>query len=719
MLPNGLALVAKRVSSVWHSPRTVALALQREPADCGITAVVALTALLGRQLCQRALKAHIGDVSRGLTAGNIRDVLRYAGFTADAIYLTPEFAIRTPKPFIAFWNENHFVVIGNRRGKYRNVFDPSYGWRLLSPADIRRSISCLGVIVTSVPQETLIPLHTPFPIFRWIRQFVAIPRLTRLVVLLLVSELVAIAFPWLTGKVVDGSGVQSVSAVENIVVYAGFTAFGAVVAFLTTSFRSNMSRSIYRSMMASAHKSVFEAPLPAISAQLPEALASRLSSLEGLFALIVDGSAMLLVQLLVGFGALIVMALLNPLIFALSFAISLFKLAVQPVLNRSLVAVSERYEMAHRDQRATQVDHIRSIGAIRRFKVTEQAFSAFSKRLTETATVNHEKNIVVRNRQFIQAAFGSIDRVMFMAIGASLLVAHKITAGDYLALGLYRELLVHGMESGREFIQNNAIAKVLGRQAEDFLDVSGTRKKGATIEPLDGSVVVQSLSFRYSRFGPYVLRNLSFEVQDGECVAIVAPSGVGKTTLAKILCGQLRSGWGSVRIGQREVMHQIDGAACTRLGVVLQDDCLIGGSIRDNIDMMRGFSNELVEAAANIAEIHEFIDSLPMGYGTPVNDSVVTISGGQRQRILLARALCGDVKLLILDESTSHLDVRTEAKIAQNIRKLKMTRILIAHRRETIETADRVIDLDELMELGGAAWSPEAIADVAVMAPVL
>lgn len=195
--------------------------------------------------------------------------------------------------------------------------------------------------------------------------------------------------------------------------------------------------------------------------------------------------------------------------------------------------------------------------------------------------------------------------------------------------------------------------------------------------------------------GRRALQDVDLSVGRGERLAIIGPSGAGKTTLAKLLLGLLPPDEGTVRIGGVDIARYGLSAFRARVGAVMQDDALFAGSIADNIAFFdRGAQPETVMAAARRAGIHDEIAAMPMGYETLVGDMGSALSGGQKQRVLLARALFRNPDILLLDEATSHLDVARERRINAEIAALRITRLIIAHRPETIRSADRVLMVD-------------------------
>ena len=229
------------------------------------------------------------------------------------------------------------------------------------------------------------------------------------------------------------------------------------------------------------------------------------------------------------------------------------------------------------------------------------------------------------------------------------------------------------------------------RKARGLLvDLEGVHA-GSIEEP---RLEMRNLSFRYAEGEPWVIENFSLTIEPGETVAIAAPSGAGKTTLAKLVLGLLEPNQGEIRFGGIDIRRL--GLKYYRglVAAVMQDDHLFAGSIADNISLFDPeATSQRIEAAAQLAQIHQEIVAMPMGYETLVGDMGSSLSGGQKQRVLLARALYRKPKFLVLDEATSHLDVAKEREINALVKRLKITRMVLAHRPETLASADRVIVL--------------------------
>jgi ATP-binding cassette subfamily B protein RaxB len=210
----------------------------------------------------------------------------------------------------------------------------------------------------------------------------------------------------------------------------------------------------------------------------------------------------------------------------------------------------------------------------------------------------------------------------------------------------------------------------------------------------EASIELRHASFRYAEGEPWILKDCNLRIEAGESVAIVGPSGCGKSTLAKVILGLLQPQEGEVLFGGIDIRKFGLGAYRQLIGAVMQDDQLFAGSVADNISFFDTDTTPIrVEAAARLAAIHDDIAAMPMGYQSLVGDMGSSLSGGQKQRVILARALYRRPRLLVLDEATSHLNVEREQWVNAAVRRLHLTRMVIAHRSEVARSTDRTVTL--------------------------
>ncbi|GMN03056.1 ATP-binding cassette domain-containing protein [Erythrobacter sp. MTPC3] len=246
---------------------------------------------------------------------------------------------------------------------------------------------------------------------------------------------------------------------------------------------------------------------------------------------------------------------------------------------------------------------------------------------------------------------------------------------------------------------DNAIAfKMLGLHLERLSDIAMSDEDRSFGESLDcetalkGRIELRDVFYRYAPSDPLVLEGVNLTVEQGEFVAITGPSGGGKSTLVKLFLGLIEPESGEVLVDGLSLHRFGYKSFHSQIAAVLQEDSLFAGTLADNIALFdESVDMERVVGAATAASIDNDIAQMPMQYETLVGDMGSTLSGGQKQRVLLARALYRQPKILVMDEGTAHLDTDHERAVNDAISAMGITRIIIAHRKETIEASERIL----------------------------
>ena len=293
--------------------------------------------------------------------------------------------------------------------------------------------------------------------------------------------------------------------------------------------------------------------------------------------------------------------------------------------------------------------------------------------------------------------FGGLT-ILVVWLGAQDVMANAMSIGMLLAFIAYKDQFLNRVSG---LINKFVDLQMLRLHAERLADIALTPP-----EPRDNwlsrprergcvGIEVRDLSFRYSDNDPWVLDGVEFRIEPGESVAVAGASGCGKTTLLMVIAGLLQPTKGEILVDGEPIARIGVETYRAMIGVVMQDDKLFAGSIQDNVSFFSETPDfKRVQACAKVAAIHDDIQDMPMAYETLIGDMGTTLSGGQKQRLLIARALYRQPSVLLLDEATSHLDLRREKLVSTAINGISVTRIIVAHRPQTIRSADRVIGLE-------------------------
>lgn len=335
-----------------------------------------------------------------------------------------------------------------------------------------------------------------------------------------------------------------------------------------------------------------------------------------------------------------------------------------------------------------------------------------------------DKLIAAMNKRINLASWGirfsiinkllfGIENLVVIYLAALLVLEQNFTVGMLFAFVSYKSRFVSSMTS---LIQKWIEFKMLSVHLERVSDIvlsepelraplqaqqsSNIQQKANAQFPLATQnsdcmhIRVFELSFRYAQNKAPVFENVNFELAKGESLAIIGQSGCGKSTLLNCLLGLLSSDKGQIIINGQILNPENRNAH--GIGAVLQDDQLLNGSILDNISQFdESLDLERVISCAHIACIHEDIMAMTMQYQSTIGDMGNALSGGQKQRILIARALYKQPNILLLDEASSHLDIATEKRLNQHLQQLNITKIMIAHRPQTIASAQHIIELSK------------------------
>lgn len=230
-------------------------------------------------------------------------------------------------------------------------------------------------------------------------------------------------------------------------------------------------------------------------------------------------------------------------------------------------------------------------------------------------------------------------------------------------------------------------------------------KNAVTLSHVNGDIKIEHLSFKYNVEAPYVLNDINLDIKAGEKIGFVGRSGSGKSTIAKLIQRLYYATQGTIYIDGIDIRNINPVWLRTNIGMVLQENYLFSGTIKDNISLPRpNVPMEGIIQASKIAGAHEFISKLPKGYDTEVGERGSSLSGGQKQRIAIARALISNPRILIFDEATSALDYESEKIIKDNMSMISKgrTTIVIAHRLSTIKDCDKIVCFDngQIIEVG-------------------
>lgn len=677
--------------------RRLPMMLQTEAAECGLACLAMIASYHGHDVDLAGLRRRFSTSLKGVTLARVMEMAGQLGFTCRPLKLDLDDLPKLRTPCVLHWDLNHFVVLKRVGTKGIVIHDPARGIRTLERREVSDHFT--GVALELTPGADFSPVRE--------RQAISLPTLTgkvrglapalgQILLLALALEVFALAGPFYMQWVLDQ---VLVSADHDLLTllglgFLGITVFSALISAARAWAVTWLSATLNVQWASNLFSHLMRLPLDWYEKRHIGDVVSRFGSIQTIqktlttqfIGSLLDGVMSVVTLVVMGFYSL----WLTILVAGLFLTYGLIRWAFFTPLRRA----NEEQIISAARQQSELLESIRGAMPIKLANKQDERLSRYTN--ATVSTTNRSIGIQRLSIAFAlsnQLLFG-IGRVAMIWIAATLALKSEFTAGALIAFITYADQFT---SRAAALIDKWVDFRMLKLHAERVADIALTapekRAEKAWAGPIpEASIELCNVSFRYADNEPWILRNCNLKIDAGESVAITGPSGCGKSTLAKIALGLLEPTEGEVRFGGIDIRKLGLDTYRQWVGAVMQDDHLFAGNIIDNISFFDpDVSAVKVEAAARLAAIHEDIMRMPMAYQSLVGDMGSSLSGGQRQRVVLARALYRRPKLLVLDEATSHLDITREQQVNDAINRLAITRLVIAHRTETIARANKVL----------------------------
>ncbi len=686
--------------------RRLSVMLQSEVTECGLACIAMIADYYGYKTDILTLRRQFPVSMKGSTFQDLVNICQRLHLMTRALKLDLEDLKLLRTPAILHWNLDHFVVLKEVTNKYVYIHDPAVGAVRYTVQETSKHFTGVAMEIIPATDFSRGKKRTELHFVDLWRSVIGIKTpLVQILLLSLALEVFAIISPqfmqWITDQVLVTNDAPLLYTLA-----VGFTLLMAVQ--VATEYARSwivlfMGNTLNFQLSANMFHHLFRLPLDFFEKRHMGDIVSRFGSIaeiqnkittdfvEGL----IDG-VMVIITFIV---MLLYSAKLSFVVIAALLAYIAIRIAFYPVFKLK----SQEQIITSAKENTVFMESVRAILPVKIFGRETQRESVWQNCYADRLNVGICVTKLGLIYKLLNHIIFGIENIVIIVWGAKMVMAHDgLSIGMLLAYISYRGQFVNNAQSiVDKIVEYRMISIHLGRVADIALSVpeSDVEDDLLPARTLGGKITVENLSFRYSESDPYVFQDINFTINPGEVVAIVGPSGCGKTTLLKVLLRLFVPSSGKILVDGLDLNKMSYRNYRSQIAAVMQDDTLMSGSIAENIAFFESKMDlERIYACATVAAIHEDILRMPMGYQSLVGDMGTTLSGGQKQRILLARALYARPKILFLDEATSHLDVINEAIINQHIRQIGITRIIVAHRQETVKVADRVIDLAEMIK---------------------
>jgi len=672
--------------------------LQTEVAECGLACVAMILNYYGHRVNLNYLREQHNVSQRGITLLGLMEVAESLDLNTRPVKLELDALRELQCPCILHWNMDHFVVLSKVNRKGIEIHDPASG---------RKSISFekAGQLFTGVALEL-----TPSQSFEkkqdiekvslrdlWSKSIGLKRSLTNILLLSFILQLFSLALPFFSQLIFDDVIVNYDYGLLTVLA-SGFLllqVFKATTTLLRSYATLHLSSLLNFQISLNIFRHLIRLPADYFSKRHIGDVLSRFNSAQQIRKMLTDGVVTVLVDGVMAISTLIFMLTYSPQLTLVSCLVLSGYLLIRLLAYRLTRDRIEESIVAKAEENSNFLETLRAIKGIKSFGKENVRTNVWQNKLAKV--INTDVKVAKLNMGFSfahQLLFG-FETIIVMYIGANLILDGQFSVGMLIAFIAYKS---NFLQRGYSLIEIFIEFKMLGLYLERLSDIVLHSKEEIGVMndnlPVDGNLKCFNLSFRYAEKEPLVLDSVTFEIKSGESVAIVGPSGGGKTTLLHLLVGLYKPSSGSVSFDGKKLDDLGIINFRKHIAVVHQNDQLLSGTIEENICFFDAQPKlEHIKHCASLAGILDDIESMPMKFKTLIGDMGSALSGGQIQRVMLARALYRKPKILMLDEATSHLDDKTESIVSESIKSLNITRIIIAHRKETILSADRIIKL--------------------------
>ncbi len=675
--------------------------LQAQAAECGLACLAMVANHHGQGSDLVELRRRFGLSLKGANLGRLVEIARGMGLLARPLRLELADLAQLRVPCLLHWDMNHFVVLVRVRGRRVQLMDPAMGEREVTIESLSPHFTGVALELSPGPDFSVSP---PPPALRWSqltgRIYGLAAGLGLLLALSLALQLFVLLGPFYLQWVID----QALLAGDRDLLLLLALGFGLLLLMqvATGLLRGwavlHLSSRLGLQWVGNVFSHLLRLPMAYFERRQLGDVVSRLGAVQAIQRTLTLGAVEAVVDGAMTLATLAMMLVYSPKLAGISLACVLLYLAARLAAHGSFRKASEAQLVAGARQQGHLLESLRGMQSLKLSGREGHRNAAYANLLA--ATSGAELRIGRFGLGFATAAQGlfGAERLLVVWLAASLVLDGRFSVGMLIAYLAYKDQFAVRVSGLIDRVMEFRMLRLHGERLADVVLSEPEPSNDALAcdvgDEADG-LVLRDVGYRYSEAEPWVLRHCNLRIAQGECVAIVGPSGCGKTTLLKLMLGLLPPTEGELAVGGLALGR--DGRRPHRalVAAVMQDDHLFAGSLADNI-ALGDFepAHERIAAAARLAAVHGEIAAMPMGYHSLVGDMGSSLSGGQRQRVILARALYRQPRFLFLDEATSHLDLERERSVNDAIRQLRITRVIIAHRPQTIASADRVIVLD-------------------------
>ncbi len=685
--------------SYWKMDREPPVVLQSESSECGLASIAMIANYYGHEISLLTLRKRFSISLKGSNLANIINIAQELDMIGRPLQLDLDEISELNCPCILHWDLNHFVVLVKVVSNKAIIIDPAIGRRVIELSKLSNHFTGVALEVTKgksfqkKKEKESVDIYRLFKDVRGLRT-----NIITLLLIALVIEILSLISPflmqWSIDKVIpfNDKNLLSLLIVGFFVVLIINSILNFCQSWIVLYFSNNLKIEIETSIFSK----LINLPLDYFQKRHLGDVVSRFESIHNIQAVFTTQFITAILDGIFAILTLILMFLYSPILTVVVLGTIAVYVIIRWLYYKPLKVMSEEKLIFEAKKDTYFLETIRGIRAIQFFNQQTQRMNQWLNAYIKEVNTDLKTGKLVIIFSLLNGLIFGLENLLVIWIGIGKIIDGAFTVGVFIAFIAYKEQFKTKASS---LIDNFIKYKLLDVDKSRLADIVLNEDKKSFKEGVfdismmkDNSVQLLDISFKYSENDRLVLQNINIDVKSNEFVVITGSSGKGKSTLMNLIAGINTPTEGDILMGGKSILkHKLSNDL---ISMVSQDDTLYAGSILENICFF-DYNADIswIEECAMMACIHEEILDMPMGYETLVGDMGTVLSGGQKQRIYIARSLYFKPKILLLDEATSHLDTENERKINNILKQIPITRIIIAHREETIKSADRIISL--------------------------